>query len=71
MYPYHNQIKKRISNGELVDFYFDDGYPKIGDALVLVFNTAPFKRPIRPHRWPEYLKLLSDLTGRRCSRIGH
>lgn len=58
MYPYHNRIRQRIKNGELVDYYFTDSYPRIGNALVLVFNTAPFLRPIRPHKWPEYADIL-------------
>lgn len=60
MYPYHNKIKQRIRAGELVDHYFTDNYPGIGEALVLVFNTAPFKRPIRPHRYVEYVDILAD-----------
>lgn len=59
MYPYHNKIKQRIRSGELVDHYFTDDYPRIGEALVLVFETAPVFQPIRPHRWPEYIGLLA------------
>lgn len=61
MYPYHNCIRQRINNGELVDHYFTDSYPRIGKALVLVFSTAPFLRPIRPHRWPEYAGIVPGL----------
>lgn len=61
MYPYHNRIKQRINNGELHDYYFTKEYPKIGDALVLVFNTEPILRPIRPHRWHEYEKIISKM----------
>ena len=50
MYPYHNRIEQRIRNGELVSHYKADNYPGIGPALVLVFNTPPFLRPIRPHK---------------------
>lgn len=60
MYPYHNRIKQRIHNGELVDHYFTDNYHRIGEALVLVFNTAPFLRPIRPHKWSDYVDILAD-----------
>lgn len=59
MYSYHNRIKQRINNGELIDHYFTDDYPKIGKALVLVFNTFPPVRPIRPHKWDEYLDIIS------------
>lgn len=54
-YSYHGRIQQRIRAGELQDHYFTEDYPGIGPALVLVFNTAPFLRPIRPHRWAEYL----------------
>lgn len=60
MYPYHNKIKQRIRAGELVDHFFTDEYPRIGEALVLVFNTAPFIRPIRPHRYADYVDILAD-----------
>lgn len=58
MYPYHNRIRQRINNGELVDYYFTNSYPNIGNALVLVFNTAPFIRPIRPQKWQQYSYVL-------------
>ena len=60
MYPYHNKIKQRIRNGELVDYYFTADYPKIGDALVLVFNTEPFIQPIRPRRYMDYVDILAQ-----------
>ena len=44
MYPYHNMIKKRIKNGELIEI------KKIKDeafAFVFIFNTYPYSRPIR------------------------
>ena len=60
MYPYHNRIKQRIQNGELVGYEFVENYPRIGEALVLKFNTSPPLRPIRPHRYAEYLNLLCN-----------
>lgn len=60
MYSYHNRNKQRIRAGELTDHYFVDDYPGIGEALVLVFSTPPMVRPIRPHRWGEYRKLLEE-----------
>ena len=59
-YGYHQRIKQRIRAGELVTHYKADNYPGIGEALVLVFSTAPLLRPIRPHRWPEYQKILEN-----------
>lgn len=53
MYSYHNRIKYRIQAGEIVTHYYTDSYPRIGSALVLVFSTSPYLRPIRPNRWPE------------------
>ena len=60
MYPYHNKIKQRIKNGELIGFEFAQEWPKIGSCLVLRFNTQPFLKPIRPHRYAEYAPLLSE-----------
>ena len=65
MYPYHNRIKQRISNDELVDYEFIEDYPKIGECLVLKFNTIPAIRPIRPHRYGEYMKILADWNTRK------
>ena len=59
-YGYHPRIKQRIAAGELVDHYFTQDYPGIGEALVLVFSTAPFKRPIRPHRWGDYVDIVAE-----------
>lgn len=61
MYPYHNRIKQRIAAGELAGHHFTDNYPRIGPALVLVLSTAPRLRPIRPHRWAEYEKYLTNV----------
>lgn len=54
MYPYHNKIKQRIRNGELVGFEFVTDYPGIGECCVLKFCTFPPLRPIRPYRYAEY-----------------
>ena len=62
MFPYHNRIKQRIKNGELKEYYFTANYPNIGEALVLVFNTEPFLRPIRPYRGAEYMCVLGGAT---------
>lgn len=47
MYSYHNTIKKRIKNGELIGYQFVDNYKNIGECLLLFFSTPPFERPIR------------------------
>jgi len=54
MYPYHNQIKKRIANGELTGFEFVEEYNKIKPCLLLYFNTHPYAKPIRSHRFKDY-----------------
>ena len=61
MYPYHNVIKRRIKNGELVGFEYVENYKDIGKCLLLHFKTYPFERPIRPHKYAEYDKLLRKL----------
>lgn len=60
MYPYHNRIRQRINNHELVDAYFTDNYPNIdGECLVLVFKTFPAFRPIRPHAYCKYQDVIA------------
>ena len=54
MYPYHNQIKKRITNKELVRYEYVEKYKTISPCLVLHFSTDPKIRPIREHRFEEY-----------------
>ncbi len=60
MYPYHNTIKKRIRNGELTGYAFVEHYKNIGECLLLTFNTPPFERPIRPHKYHEYVDILAE-----------
>lgn len=60
MYPYHNRIKQRIKNGELIGFEFAEDYPEIGRCLILKFSTPPFVRPIRPHKYGDYMQILAD-----------
>lgn len=60
MYPYHNRIRQRIRNGELTGYEFVDNYKNIGDCLLLYFKTPPFVRPVRPHKYEEYLNFLSE-----------
>lgn len=58
MYPYHNKIKQRIKNGELVHFELVEKYKTIQPCLVLYFSTEPFIKPIREHRFDEYKEIL-------------
>ena len=60
MYPYHNKIKQRIRNKELVRYEYVDRYKDISPCLLLYFTTEPKIRPIREHRFLEYEKLLED-----------
>lgn len=62
MYPYHNKIKQRIKNNELVRYEFVDHYKNISPCLLLYFNTEPYVRPVREHRFTEY-RLLLDIHG--------
>lgn len=56
MYPYHG----RIRNGGMTGFQFVDNHPGIGECLVLEFKTYPFTRPIKPHRYCEYVDILVE-----------
>lgn len=60
MYPYHNTIKKRIRNDELIGYAFVENYKNIGECLLLTFNTPPFERPIRPHKYHEYIDIIAE-----------
>lgn len=59
MYPYHNRIKQRIKNGELVRFEYVDKYKQIAPCLLLYFSTEPLIRPIREYRFSEYTDILN------------
>jgi hypothetical protein len=59
MYPYHNKIKQRIANNELIKYEYIEKYKNISPCLVLYFTTEPYVRPIREHRFKEYEILLS------------
>jgi len=63
MYPYHNKIKQRIANHELVSYEYLDEYRNISPCLLLHFDTKPVTRPIRSHRFKEYEKILKDFWG--------
>lgn len=58
MYPYHNEIKKRIKNNELMRYEYVDEYNSISPCLLLYFSTEPLIRPIRKHRFEEYELIL-------------
>lgn len=58
MYPYHNQIKRRIKNKELVSYEYVERYKNIAPCLLLHFSTEPKIRPIREHRFEEYKEIL-------------
>lgn len=60
MYPYHNKVKQRIKNGEMVGYSFAESYKNIGECLLLFFNTSPQVRPIRPHKYFEYVDIIVD-----------
>lgn len=54
MYPYHNKIKQRIKNKELIAYQYVEEYNGISPCLLLHFDTEPTIRPIREHRFDEY-----------------
>lgn len=62
MYPYHNKIKQRIQNDELIGFEYVKTYKGISPCLLLYFKTEPHVRPIRPHRYDEYEEYLEDFN---------
>jgi hypothetical protein len=62
MYPYHNKIKQRIKNQELINYEYVDHYKKISPCLLLHFSTEPIIRPIREHRFEEYDEILNRVV---------
>lgn len=56
MYPYHNRIRQRINNGELIGIKESD---KAEFAFLLIFNTYPFIRPIRHRSANKYIDLFN------------
>lgn len=54
MYPYHNKIKQRIKNNELLRYEYVEKYKDIAPCMILHFSTEPKIRPIREHRFDEY-----------------
>ena len=60
MYPYHNKIKQRINNNELIGYEYVELYKKIKPCLLLYFDTEPKVRPIREYRFKEYEALLNQ-----------
>ncbi len=60
MYPYHNKIKQRITNNELLKYEYVDKYKNISPCLLLFFSTEPKVKPIREHRFNEYELLFKE-----------
>jgi len=54
MYPYHNRIKQRIKNGELVGILENYNHPRIGLCTLFVFSTPPYTRPVRAQSLNKY-----------------
>lgn len=62
MYPYHNKIKQRIKNHELIRYEYVDKYKSISPCLLLYFSTEPKIKPVRKHRFKEYEKILNNIV---------
>lgn len=62
MYPYHNKIKQRIRQGEMTHYEYVDEYNNISPCLLLHFNTEPYIKPVREHRFEEYEQFFKELS---------
>jgi len=69
MYPYHNKLKQRIKNNELVRYEYLKKYKDISPCLLLYFETEPYIRPIREPRFKEYEELFKELKSKYCRTI--
>ena len=58
-YNYHARNMERIRNGELLSYEFTDGGKF---ALILNFNTYPYKRPIREYALWKYEEILKEFS---------
>ena len=61
MYPYHNRIKQRMTNGEFIRYEYVDKYNGISPCLLLYFSTEPNIRPIREHRFDAYEEMFKKI----------
>lgn len=59
MYSYHNRIKQRINNRELLRYEYVDKHKNISPCLLLHFSTEPKIRPVREHQFDNYDKILN------------
>lgn len=59
MYSYHNRIKQRIENGECIGFEKEAKHATIKPCLMLYFNSEPFTRPVREHRFEMYDEIIN------------
>lgn len=62
MYPYHNRIIQRIKNDELVGVKKGEGEY----AIILVFSTPPYLRPIKEHSLYRYEKIFKEKNITLC-----
>ena len=62
MYPYHNVIRKRIKNGELIGAKLVTDYNGDGERLLLFFTSPPFVRPIRAHAYSKYFDVFERFS---------
>ena len=49
MYPYHNKIKQRIKNEELIGYEYVKSYNKITPCLLLYFSTGEHGLLLAPY----------------------
>lgn len=57
MYSYHNTIKKRIKQGELIEI---KRVKEKDFAFVFIFSTSPHTRPIRHKSVYKYKEILEE-----------
>jgi len=69
MYPYHNKIKQRIKNNELIKYEYVDRYKNISPCLLLHFSTEPKVKPIREHRFEEYELIFKELAKKQIRSV--
>ncbi|MEX1001812.1 MAG: hypothetical protein WDZ35_06835 [Crocinitomicaceae bacterium] len=61
MFPYHETLKERIQNNELIGYEVVNNYVNGSPRLLLYFESEPKIRPVLKHKIKEYKKILDKI----------
>ena len=61
MFQYHETLKERIENNELIGYEFIENYLNGSPRLLLYFESEPKIRPVLKHKIKEYRRMLEKI----------